>query len=139
VRLPASDQNVRYGDLPDFNPIDHHRNIETGSEINAIRITVQSRSCVHLDLTIDQIDNPVDRDAAPRISCQLLTPISVERRLGDFDQEYVKRYTSGDASGPEGIGCVGVIVDIVDGPPVKPSDQNNHYINLVRSRWRRTA
>ena len=27
--------NVRHSDLPDFNPINHHRNVLTGGEIDA--------------------------------------------------------------------------------------------------------
>lgn len=74
----ASGQNVRYGDLSDFNAIDHHWNILTGGVINAIGISVRSRIGVDLDVTIDQVDNPVDCDAAPGISGQFLTSITVD-------------------------------------------------------------
>ena len=42
---------------------------------------------VDLDLTVDQVDDPVDANTAPAIVDPLLAPIFPQRRIRNFDRE----------------------------------------------------
>src|SRR5205807_978728 len=50
-------------------------------------ISSRARARIHLDLAVDQVDDPVDRDATPGIGRPLLTPVAIEGALRDLDQQ----------------------------------------------------
>ena len=57
-------QDFSDGDLADLETVDHDRYGLALFEDAARRITVRVRTGVDLDLAVDQVDDPVDGDAA---------------------------------------------------------------------------
>src|SRR5947208_15915826 len=62
-----SGQDVVDGDLAELSAVDHQGDLLAGLEDPARLVTGRTGSGVNLDLAIDQVDDPIHRDAAAGI------------------------------------------------------------------------
>jgi hypothetical protein len=62
-----SGEDVVDGNLTNFDSVNDEREALAGSKVLASMISVGIRECVDLDLAIDQVDDPVGRDAAAAV------------------------------------------------------------------------
>ncbi len=67
-----SRQDVIDGDLVALLPVDDHGDLLTGQEVRSGRMTARSRIGVDIDPAVEQVDDPVDADAAAPVDASLL-------------------------------------------------------------------
>ena len=95
---PTSWQDVGQRDLADFGTIDHHVQ-DMGRHENLQRlVTGRAGVRIDLDLAVDQIDDPVDRDAGLAIDLGLMVTVIAEAGVGDLDHQGDIRLGRGDGS-----------------------------------------
>ena len=81
-----SRQDIGYRNLSDFDPINDHDPHMTWRQNFQRLVTVSSRIGVHLDLAVDQVDDPLERDARPAVDLRLFA-IFVKAGVGDLDHQ----------------------------------------------------
>src|SRR5208337_537761 len=97
-----SRQDVVDSDLAALPAVDHHGDLLTGREVLPGRITGRPRIGVDLDPAVDQVDDPVNGDAAAPIEVPLLAIGTHVRRRHCHQQPHVGRL--GDPMPIVGIG-----------------------------------
>ena len=85
--LRGQDESDRHS--ADLDPVEGQRHVALGVKILFRRVSGDPpgrlRECVNLDLPGDQIDDPLDRDARPRVVRERVGTVVDERTLGDLD------------------------------------------------------
>jgi hypothetical protein len=108
-RLPAniaieaqSGQNIRHRDAADDGTVDHHRNFLSWL-INLFNSVIAvDRLRIDLDLAINEVDDPIDRNAGLRVVVTFLATILRKRGIGDFDDPSEIRSDANGDCGSEG-------------------------------------
>jgi len=85
---PPSGKDLLGGDPADLLPVDHDRYL-VAPVIHSRRLisTRGDRTGIRLDHTVNQVDDPVPRNPAPRVGGQLLTPVRGQARIGDLHDQ----------------------------------------------------
>ena len=80
-------QQLNNRDLAEGGAVDHDRYILAWCVDLAGAIPVGLRSLIDLDLAVDEVHNPVDRNPAAGVRVELLGPVENEALLRDLDDE----------------------------------------------------